>query len=210
MSSILTARQVFEQYAPVAKRVAAAISAPLASLNLGEDLEAAALAALWRAALSHAAAPRPGSSLEGYVVLTVRGACLDELTAQDWLPRRIRKTRGAGYVRLPIDGLARPDCVTELSVPPTAEVMLAKKELLERIHPVILTLRKRDRLIVEKFLQGLTWVEIARDLQISQARVSQIWSRLMGKIRGELGVGPARAGALPEWRALKKKTTEQR
>lgn len=206
MSPPSAARQVFEQYAPLAKRLAASVSGKLPSLNLREDIEAAALAALWRAAVSHASAPRPGVSLEGYVVLTVRGACLDELTAQDWLPRRIRKTSGSGYVRVAIDALARADSFAELSVPAVAEARLADKELLEQLAPVIARLRKRDRLIVGKFLTGQSWVEIARALGISQARVSRIWSRLVGKFRGELGVvGPARARALPEWRRLKKR-----
>jgi RNA polymerase sigma factor (sigma-70 family) len=202
-SSSNAARLIFDAHLPIARRIAAKFAARFPSLNLKDDIEAAALAALWRAALTHAANPR--GNIEGYVVVVVNGACQDELTANDWLSRRTRKKHGADFTRVWLDAIDRPDSFLALSVRAEAESMLHRKELLERLRPAIAKLRKREQLILGKFISGMSWVEIATELAVTQPRISQIWSRIVGKLQCSLGLVPTRVLAARDWRALRKK-----
>jgi RNA polymerase sigma factor (sigma-70 family) len=202
VSSPLAARQVFELYAPIARRIALSFAARFSTLGLKEDFESAALAALWRAALTHA--ERPRVSLEGYVVVVVKGACLDELAAHDWLPRRTRRKHGGLFVRIPLEALEDLDSFGEFAVAAEAEAAVDRKQHLERLRLAISQLRKRERVILGKFLSGMNWVEIAHELEVAPPRISQIWSRIVAKLRAALGVTPARVPTPRDWRALKK------
>src|SRR5690606_34900002 len=80
--------QMLSTYTPLVRQIAGGFQRRLPRNVLREDLIAAGMSGLWDAIRRHT--DRPTESFEWYVRVRIRGAILDELRAQDWLPRRAR------------------------------------------------------------------------------------------------------------------------
>jgi RNA polymerase sigma factor for flagellar operon FliA len=135
-----------------------------------------------------------GASFACYVRLRIRGAIYDELRANDWLPRRARlKDRPE-----PESGPPRPVAVIRFDdLPQGPEAALASEELdtdplevLTRkrvrnsLHEAMSELPERDRLVVHlHYFKGMQIREIGKFLGVSEARVSQIHHRALGRMR---------------------------
>jgi RNA polymerase sigma factor FliA len=81
-------RELLEQFTPVVHKLASAFQRRLPCNVLRDDLIAAGMGGLWDAIQKHG--HEESGNFEWYVRVRVRGAILDELRAQDWLPRRAR------------------------------------------------------------------------------------------------------------------------
>lgn len=130
-----------------------------------------------------------GPTFESYARIRIRGAILDELRSQDWLPRRARwaaegKTERAATV-LAVVGL--DDATHELSLAdeaPDAHHMLEESDEARRLAGVVDQLPPRERLIVQMhYFQGARFKDIGEALGVSEPRVSQLHTRAMSQLR---------------------------
>jgi RNA polymerase sigma factor for flagellar operon FliA len=98
--------------------------------------------------------PERNSRFESYAVPRIRGAILDELRAQDWVPRTVRgRTRELERAQERLEArLLRAPTDAELA----AELGLAVHEVLGRL------------------------------LGVTESRVCQLHTRLVGRLRGRL------------------------
>jgi RNA polymerase sigma factor for flagellar operon FliA len=199
----------FGRHRPLAERIARKYRRRFHGNTLPEEVSAAALVGLWQAALSQ---PKlPPEQFEAFASVRIKGAILDEIRAHDPLPRRARKNLGQ-VVLLSIDatkGVGHGDSteqqlLAQFSVEPTSEQELFMKERLALVAPAIAKLRRRERDVLARLMRRAT-VEVARDLGVSEARISQIYARIVGKLQCSLGLVPARTLAARDWRAIKAK-----
>jgi RNA polymerase sigma factor for flagellar operon FliA len=170
---------------------------------------------------------------ERYAAQRIRGAILDELRTQDWVPRTVRgRARALERAREQVENrLLRAatgrELADELGVPvrdlfgraqqvqvvsvealaangrdgelpaddPALDpmVVVQARETLRQLNAAVSQLGERDRRVVELYyLENRTLAEIGRMLGITESRVCQLHSRLVGRLRGrleELAVG---------------------
>src|SRR3546814_19257444 len=89
MRTSISVDQRVDQYAPWVRRLALQLAARWpASIEL-DDLMQAGMMGLLDA--SRRFQETPDAQFETYAVTRIRGAMLDELRAQDWLPRSVRR-----------------------------------------------------------------------------------------------------------------------
>lgn len=164
---------------------------------------------------------------ESYAAQRIRGAILDDLRAQDWVPRTIRGRareleraqerlearlrRGATDRELadelgiaPRDLRAHTQHTQVVSVEalddsgglsevladdraPDPMVVVQSRETLRQLSLAVAQLGERDRLVVRMYyLENRTLAEIGRCLGITESRVCQLHTRLVGRLRGRL------------------------
>jgi RNA polymerase sigma factor for flagellar operon FliA len=165
---------------------------------------------------------------EGYAAQRIRGAILDELRAQDWVPRSVRgRARELERAQERLEGrLLRAatdrEIADELGLPVhemrglTRQVQLISVEALDessggvselladdrapdpmsvvqahetlrQLSVAIAQLGERDRTVVRLYyLENRTLAEIGRLLGVTESRVCQLHSRLVGRLRGRL------------------------
>lgn len=172
--------------------------------------------------------PELSPRFESYAVPRIRGAILDELRAQDWVPRTVRgrvreleraqerlesrlqraatDAELAEEVGLPVQevrALGRQvqlisvealdensGGVSELladdgAPDPVAVVQAA--ETLRQLALAVAQLEERDRDVVRLYyLENRTLAEIGRLLGVTESRVCQLHTRLVGRLRGRL------------------------
>ncbi|MBK7396629.1 MAG: sigma-70 family RNA polymerase sigma factor [Myxococcales bacterium] len=130
-----------------------------------------------------------GPTFESYARIRIRGAILDELRSQDWLPRRARwaaegKTDRVATV-VAVVGL--DDASGELPFAddaPHAEALLAEQDEARELAAVVEQLPPRERLIVQMhYFQGARFKDIGEALGVSEPRVSQLHTRAMSQLR---------------------------
>ncbi|WP_424196022.1 RNA polymerase sigma factor FliA [Ampullimonas aquatilis] len=90
-SGVLDRSQYVNQYAPLVKRMAHHILARLPPSVQLDDLVQAGLIGLMDAVNRYEESQ--GAQFETYATQRIRGAILDELRANDWLPRGLRKSQ---------------------------------------------------------------------------------------------------------------------
>jgi RNA polymerase sigma factor FliA len=155
----------------------------------GSDIEQAALIGLWQAVSTHTDTAREG--YEWYVRCRVRGSILDELRAQDWLPRRARAESGAtdaptlGIIHLEDIRSEYPwaDRLRD-GRPSPLDVLVVHAEAEEAMRA---PLEPKDRRCVELLVfRGLRMVDVAAELGCSEPRVSQRFSRAIETMRAYL------------------------
>jgi RNA polymerase sigma factor for flagellar operon FliA len=172
--------------------------------------------------------PQRSPRFESFAVPRIRGAILDELRAQDWVPRTVRgRTREleraqerleARLLRAPTDaelaselGLSVPEVrslsrqvqmisvealdensggVSELLADdgaPDPMAVVQSAEMLRQLASAVAQLGERDRAVVRLYyLENRTLAEIGRLLGVTESRVCQLHTRLVGRLRGQL------------------------
>lgn len=165
---------------------------------------------------------------ESYATQRIRGAILDELRAQDWVPRTVRgrareleraqeRVEGrllraatdrelAAELGLPVRelrGLTRQaqlisvealeessGGVSELMIDdraPDPMAVVQAHETLRQLRVAVGQLGERDQAVIRLYyLENRTLAEIGRQLGVTESRVCQLHSRLMGRLRGRL------------------------
>ncbi|WP_300012984.1 FliA/WhiG family RNA polymerase sigma factor [Pseudonocardia sp.] len=165
---------------------------------------------------------------ESYAAQRIRGAILDELRAQDWVPRTIRgRARELDRARERLEAVLRRaatdrELADELGLPvrdlrtltrhtqlvsvealdegsgglselladdaaPDPMTIVQARETSRQLEAAVAQLGERDRLVVRMYyLENRTLAEIGRELGITESRVCQLHTRLVGRLRGRL------------------------
>jgi RNA polymerase sigma factor FliA len=175
-----------ERRRPVAIRIARGFIRKLPSSVLREDIEQAALIGLWDALSGGRDVAHPG--FEWYVGCRIRGAILDELRAQDWLPRRTRAKAGTqslsvAYLEDDRDLVHWTERLAGLGASPE-DLLLVQSQAAEALRA---PMQPKDRRCVELILfRGFRMIDVARELDCSEPRVSQRFERAINIMRAFL------------------------
>lgn len=186
------ARFLLEEYTPLVRKIAGGFQRKLPRNVLREDLVAAGMSGLWDAIRRHG--DTAGETFEWYVRVRVRGAILDELRAQDWLPRRARAAAANASVEsgeyVPPPAVVRLDDVSEweqsrcLSDLTSSETAVAAKFTHETLAKAVERLPERERHIVsEHYFRGVKFKDLGAELGVSEPRISQLHSRAMRRLK---------------------------
>jgi RNA polymerase sigma factor for flagellar operon FliA len=186
--------QLLARYAPVVLQIAGGFQRRLPRNVLRDDLVAAGMSGLWDAILKHGR--ERGESFDWYVRVRVRGAILDELRAQDWLPRRARAAAaqaaaasGGAAPSAPV--VLRFDDVSEteqarclFSEVPSGEQHLVERHTRAVVAEAVERLPERERHIVSlHYFKGVKFKELGKMLGVSEPRISQLHSRAMDRLK---------------------------
>lgn len=139
-----------------------------------------------------------GATFESYARIRIRGAILDELRTQDWLPRRARwaalgKTAASDDAPVAVIGLEDLTPGERIGSFGDAEEkdpceQFTEREEARRLAEAIEQLPARERTIVRMhYFQGARFKDIGEVLGVSEPRVSQLHTRAMGQLRKLLG-----------------------
>jgi RNA polymerase sigma factor for flagellar operon FliA len=192
MSDALAA-ELLTRYSSLVRQIAGGFQRRLPRSVLREDLVAAGMSGLWDAIRRHA--DKPGDSFDWYVRVRIRGAILDELRAQDWLPRRARaaaaEANEAGDMSVTAPSVVRFDDVSEweqnrsLTAPESnSEAAVEAKFVRETLARAVEQLPERERHIVSAhYFQGVKFKDLGAELGVSEPRISQLHSRAMQRLK---------------------------
>jgi RNA polymerase sigma factor for flagellar operon FliA len=190
----LIAAQLLEQYSPLVRQIVGGFQRKLPRNVLRDDLIAAGMSGLWDAIRRQAG--QYDESFEWYVRVRIRGAILDELRAQDWLPRRARaaaaEAQGAGKTSLAPPSVVRLDDVSEWeqgralssAESSSSESAVHHKLVGEALVKAVDLLPERERHIVSMhYFKGVKFKDLGAQLGVSEPRISQLHSRAMKRLR---------------------------
>jgi RNA polymerase sigma factor for flagellar operon FliA len=155
---------------------------------LRDDLVAAGTFGLLDALRRQAPSER-GVEFGWYVRVRVRGAIFDELRTQDWLSRRARRhftaeDRGNGAAVVGIDDLPEERRVVVDDGGYTPESLVAAASESAALAKAVERLPQRERnIITAHYFDGVQLRAIARDLGVSEPRVSQLHARAVARLR---------------------------
>jgi RNA polymerase sigma factor for flagellar operon FliA len=185
------AQRLLEEFTPLVRKIAGGFQRKLPRNVLREDLVAAGMSGLWDAIRRH---PDGGDdSFEWYVRVRIRGAILDELRAQDWLPRRARAAAEANVgtdAYVPPPSVVRIDDVSEweqnryLADASSSESAVAAKFTQETLVKAVELLPERERHIVSShYFRGVKFKDLGAELGVSEPRISQLHSRAIARLK---------------------------
>jgi RNA polymerase sigma factor FliA len=144
-----------------------------------------------------------GPRFEWYARIRIRGAILDELRAQDWLPRRARwvvagrREAAPGVTNLPsavigFDDLSQGEQSSQLADTTTLDSG-AQIELRSDCHSLVAAIDQlpdRERTIVRlHYFEGVRFKEIGALLGVSEPRVSQLHARAISRLKATMEAG---------------------
>jgi RNA polymerase sigma factor for flagellar operon FliA len=185
------------KYSGLVRQIAGGFQRKLPRNVLRDDLIAAGMSGLWDAVRKHG--HEQTENFDWYVRVRIRGAILDELRAQDWLPRRARAAaaeaaQAAGKrpctpVVLRFDDVSETEqarCLTageSTNTEKTVEARLVKATLTKAMDQ----LPERERRIVSMhYFRGVKFKDLGEMLGVSEPRISQLHSRAMTRLKGIL------------------------
>jgi len=190
-------RTLITKYSGLVRQIAGGFQRKLPRNVLRDDLIAAGMSGLWDAVRKHG--HEQTENFDWYVRVRIRGAILDELRAQDWLPRRARAAaaeaaQAAGKrpctpVVLRFDDVSETEqarCLTageSTNTEKTVEARLVKATLTRAMDQ----LPERERRIVSMhYFRGVKFKDLGEMLGVSEPRISQLHSRAMTRLKGIL------------------------
>jgi RNA polymerase sigma factor (sigma-70 family) len=142
--------------------------------------------------------PRRGAhNLDALVRVRVRGAIIDVLRSADRLPRRLRRSSEEIHVFSDSEEFVSKEIEQQIVANSQINPEESAAEQEKRDHRIRLLrqaiekLPPRERLIIEKSLEGSKFGEISRMLNVTGARISQLHKRARRHLSYEL------AGKLP-------------
>lgn len=191
----LTEKELVDTYSPLVRQIAGGFQRKLPRNVLRDDLVAAGMSGLWDAVRRQVEAP--SDRFEYYVRVRIRGAILDELRAQDWLPRRARaaaaEAQEAGnHSRAVAPAVVRFDDVSEweqsrclaTDESTNSELALENKMTRESLSRAVDLLPMRERHIVSAhYFRGVKFKDLGIELGVSEPRISQLHSRAMERLK---------------------------
>lgn len=190
----LMAAQLLQQYAPLVRQIVGGFQRKLPRNVLRDDLIAAGMSGLWDAIRRQAG--QYDESFEWYVRVRIRGAILDELRAQDWLPRRARaaaaEVQPPGVSSMAPPSVVRLDDVSEWeqgralssAESSSSESAVHHKLVGEALAKAVDLLPERERHIVSMhYFKGVKFKDLGTQLGVSEPRISQLHSRAMKRLR---------------------------
>jgi RNA polymerase sigma factor for flagellar operon FliA len=187
--------ELLAKYEPLVRQIAGGFQRRLPRNVLRDDLIAAGMSGLWDAIRKHGV-ERSGN-FDWYVRVRIRGAILDELRAQDWLPRRARAaaaeaatSSGGSAPRAPVvlrfDEVSETEQARCLIATDTvsSDQHLEERFVRDQLAKAVELLPERERHIVSlHYFKGVKFKELGRMLGVSEPRISQLHSRAMGRLR---------------------------
>jgi RNA polymerase sigma factor for flagellar operon FliA len=218
--------RLVEHYTPLLRAVAHRVGSALPSYVEVADLVQCGVFGLIDAVERFD--PERSPRFESFAAARIRGAILDELRAQDWVPRTVRgRTRELERAQERLEGrLLRAatdaELAVELGVPvhevralarqvqlisvealdensggvseiladdaaPDPVAVVQAAETLRHLAAAVAQLGERDRTVVRLYyLENRTLAEIGRLLGVTESRVCQLHTRLVGRLRGRL------------------------
>lgn len=188
-------RQLLEEYIPVVRQIVGGFQRKLPRNVLRDDLLAAGMSGLWDAVRRQL--ERPSERFDCYVRVRIRGAILDELRAQDWLPRRARAAAAKAEERGDHGRSAAPHVVRLGDVSEweqgrclatedgeNGEEALNIKYVQRSLARAVDRLPNRERHIVAAhYFRGVKFKDLGTELGVSEPRISQLHSRAMKRLR---------------------------
>ncbi len=181
--------ELVRQYEPLVRKIAGGFQRKLPRNVLREDLVGAGMTGLWDAVIKHGA-ERDGAAFEWYVRVRVRGAILDDLRAQDWLPRRARaaasRTDATPPVVVRLDDVSptNPSRALVSSDASDVEAAVDTKLVRRSLEKAVEQLPERERKIVSlHYFRGMKFKDLGALLGVSEPRISQLHARAMGRLR---------------------------
>lgn len=189
--------QMINKYTGLVRQIAGGFQRKLPRNVLRDDLIAAGMSGLWDAVRKHG--HEQTDNFDWYVRVRIRGAILDELRAQDWLPRRARAAaaeaaqnsgkRACTPVVLRFDDVSETEqarCLTageSTNTEKAVEARLVKATLTRAMDQ----LPERERRIVSMhYFRGVKFKDLGEMLGVSEPRISQLHSRAMTRLKGIL------------------------
>jgi RNA polymerase sigma factor for flagellar operon FliA len=186
-------RESIEEYLPLVQQMVRRFVRKLPS-NVGrDDLMAAGVFGLMDALRKNGG--NQGPAFEWYARIRIRGAIVDELRQQDWLPRRARWAvssgvdkgqGGAATAVVSLEDMAVGEQSTALVDEETANPaeQAEANDTRKRLERAVSMLPDRERLIVSMhYFEGVRFKEIGALLGVSEPRISQLHARAMEKLR---------------------------
>jgi RNA polymerase sigma factor for flagellar operon FliA len=190
----LRAAQMLQQYAPLVRQIVGGFQRKLPRNVLRDDLIAAGMSGLWDAIRRQDG--QCDDSFEWYVRVRIRGAILDELRAQDWLPRRARaaaaEAQESGNTSIAPPSVVRLEDVSEWeqgralgsNENSSSESAVHQKFVGEALARAVEQLPERERHIVSMhYFKGIKFKDLGTQLGVSEPRISQLHSRAMKRLR---------------------------
>jgi RNA polymerase sigma factor for flagellar operon FliA len=190
--------QFIARYSHVVRQIAGGFQRKVPRNVLRDDLLAAGMSGLWDAIRKHA--HEQSVNFDWYVRVRIRGAILDELRAQDWLPRRARaaaaeaaqaagSTLSSAPMVLRLDEVSEVDQARCMAAPDTvnAETLAEARSVNDKLSRAVDQLPERERHIVSMhYFRGVRFKDLGQLLGVSEPRVSQLHSRAMNRLKGIL------------------------
>lgn len=151
-----------------------------------EELYSAGMMGLWKASQSYD--PSRGAEFKTYAYHRIRGAILDELRALDFLPRSMRdRAREEGVSAPAVVSLPTNDDGSETLVGEYAYEGVENSDLHLALLSEMGKLPEKMRLVMHLYYQeGMKMLDIAKDLGLTESRVSQIHSNAVARLRRSL------------------------
>ena len=188
--AIPVTRADMEPYLGLVQQVVTRVLRRLPRSVLREDLVAAGSYGLMDA-LRRSHGER-GERFEAYARIRIRGSIIDELRNQDWLARSARahanaEARESGQTTsatiIGIDELPE-----RLRAVPSSEAspfeLVARHSQRAALGKAVASLPEREANIVDlHYFQGVQFKDIAAQMNVSEARVSQLHTRALGMLR---------------------------
>jgi len=187
------AADLLRRYMPLVRQIVGGFQRKLPRNVLRDDLLAAGMSGLWDAIRRQGT--EHNDSFDWYVRVRIRGAILDELRAQDWLPRRARASANeaadAGDTSVVRPSVVRFDDVSAWdqgrylsSVESNSEAAVEAKFTRETLARAVDQLPTRERHIVAMhYFKGVKFKDLGQQLGVSEPRISQLHSRAMKRLR---------------------------
>jgi RNA polymerase sigma factor for flagellar operon FliA len=190
-----TEAELITMYTPVVRQIAGGFQRKLPRNVLRDDLLAAGMSGLWDAVRRQV--EQPSDRFDYYVRVRIRGAILDELRAQDWLPRRARAAaaeaqENGNHARAVAPAVVRFDDVSEWEQgrclatddSSNSEAAVTAKFIRESLARAVDQLPMRERHIVAAhYFRGVKFKDLGTELGVSEPRISQLHSRAMQRLR---------------------------
>jgi RNA polymerase sigma factor for flagellar operon FliA len=146
-----------------------------------------------------------GPTFESYARIRIRGAILDELRTQDWLPRRARwaasRKRAGGVGEVPVSVVGIEDLApAERALnfidesEEDAPTQIERGQERNRVAGAIDKLPSREQTIVRMhYFQGARFKDIGELLGVSEPRISQLHTRAISQLKKMLECEDAEA-----------------
>lgn len=184
--------QEVNRHMPLVRQVVARFLRRLPANVLRDDLVAAGVHGLIDSLRKNGG--DAGATFESYARIRIRGAILDELRTQDWLPRRARwaalgKRVATDETPVAVVGIEDLTPAERLATFHNDEEkdpseLLADRQESKLLGDTIDLLPERERTIVRMhYFQGARFKDIGEVLGVSEPRISQLHGRAMGQLK---------------------------
>jgi len=176
------------EFIPLVHHVVGTMLPRLPPNVLRDDLVAAGTFGLLDALRRQAPAER-GAEFGWYARVRIRGAILDELRSQDWLSRRARRRfaseeRNTSAAVIGIEDLPEERRGFAEEGAMTPEMLVAARSDANALAKAVEKLPIRERnIITQHYFDGVQLRAIAKDLGVSEPRVSQLHARAVARLK---------------------------